>query len=45
MAQDFKMDLHFQASALMALQEATEDFIVRIFKDANLYTIHCQMCN
>ena len=36
------MDLHFQVSALMALQEASEDFLVRILEDANLCAIHAK---
>jgi histone H3 len=33
-------DLRFQAHALMALQEACEAFIVGLFEDANLCSIH-----
>lgn len=40
--QDYKMDLCFQASALMALKEASEDFLVRILEDANLCAIHAK---
>ena len=29
-----------QAEALMALQEAAEDYLVRLFEDANLCAIH-----
>ena len=39
-AQDFKTDLCFQASAVMALQEASEAFLVGLFKDTNLCAIH-----
>ena len=39
-AQDFKTDLCFQATALMALQEATEAWLVRLFEDMNLCVIH-----
>ena len=35
-AQDFKEDLRFQASALAALQEASEAYVVGLFEDANL---------
>lgn len=35
-AQDFKQDLRFQASALAALQEASEAYVVGLFEDANL---------
>ena len=39
-AQDFRMDLHFQSSAILALQEAAETWLVQLFESANLYTIH-----
>ena len=41
-AQDFKMDLRFQAAAIMALQEASEDFLIQILEDANLCAIHAK---
>ena len=40
-AQDFRMDLHFQSSAILALQEATEAWLVQLFESANLCCIHC----
>ena len=39
-AQDFKTDLRFQASAIMALQESTEAYLVGLFEDSNLCAIH-----
>jgi histone H3 len=39
-AQDFKNDLRFQASAILALQEATESYLVGLFEDTNLCAIH-----
>ena len=33
-------DLRFQATSINALQEATEAFIVSLFEDINLVTIH-----
>ena len=39
-AQDFKTDLRFQGSAVLALQEAAEAFMTGIFEDANLCSIH-----
>ncbi len=39
-AQAFKHDVRFQMSALNALQEASEDYMVGIFEDANLCAIH-----
>jgi histone H3 len=39
-AQDFKTDLRFQSSAVMALQEASE--LVGLFEDTNLCAIHAK---
>ncbi|KAK6314520.1 hypothetical protein J4Q44_G00159790 [Coregonus suidteri] len=39
-AQDFKTDLRFQSSAVMALQEASEAYLVGLFEDTNLCPIH-----
>lgn len=41
-AQDFKNDLRFQANALAALQEATENYLVHLFEDTNLCAIHAK---
>ena len=41
-AQDFKTDLRFQASAIMALQEASEAYLVGLFENANLAAIHAK---
>ncbi|KAL3846351.1 hypothetical protein ACJMK2_017349, partial [Sinanodonta woodiana] len=41
-AQDFKTDLRFQISAVMALQEASEAYLVAIFEDTNLCAIHAK---
>lgn len=41
-AQDFKSDLRFQSSALLALQEAGEAYLVSLFEDANLCALHCK---
>ncbi|XP_041038232.1 uncharacterized protein LOC121274919 [Carcharodon carcharias] len=38
-AQDFKTDLRFQSSAVMALQEASEAYLVGLFEDTNLAVI------
>nr|XP_006821693.1 PREDICTED: histone H3-like [Saccoglossus kowalevskii] len=38
-AQDFKTDLRFQSSAVMALQEASEAHLVGLFEDTNLCAI------
>ena len=41
-AQDFKTDLRFQASAIGALHEAMEAYLVGLFEDTNLCTIHAK---
>lgn len=38
--QDFDPDLRFQPRAIEALQEAAEVFLVDLFADTNLCTIH-----
>ncbi len=41
-AQDFKSDLRFQSSAILALQEASEAYLVGLFEDTNLCAIHAK---
>ena len=41
-AQDYKTDLRFQSSAIVALQEAAESFLVGLFEDTNLCVIHAK---
>jgi histone H3 len=41
-AQEMKSDLRFQSSAVLALQEATESFLVHLFEDTNLAAIHAK---
>ncbi|KAF3773886.1 histone H3-2 [Nymphaea thermarum] len=41
-AQDFKTDLRFQSSAVAALQEAAEAYLVGLFEDTNLCAIHAK---
>ena len=41
-AGDFKNDLRFQATAIVALQEATEAYMVSLFEDTNLAAIHAK---
>ena len=38
--QDFRLNLHFQSSAIFALQEATEIWLVQLFESTNLCAIH-----
>ena len=37
---NFKTDLHFTAESAYTLQSAAEDYLVRLFEDSNLCTIH-----
>uniref|UniRef100_A0A8C5KTS7 Core Histone H2A/H2B/H3 domain-containing protein n=1 Tax=Jaculus jaculus TaxID=51337 RepID=A0A8C5KTS7_JACJA len=37
-----KTDLRFQSSAVMALQEASEAYLVGLFEDTNLCAIHAK---
>ena len=41
-AQDFKVNLRFQAAAIEALQEASEAYLVGLFDDTNLCAIHAK---
>ena len=41
-AKRFKVDVRFRSSTLMALQEATEAYLVRLFEDTNLCAIHAK---
>ena len=41
-AQDYKTDLRFQSTAVAALQEASEAYLVSLFEDTNLCAIHAK---
>lgn len=41
-ASEFHTDLRFQASAIAALQEASEAYLVGLFEDTNLCAIHAK---
>ena len=41
-AQDLSTDLRFQSTAILALQEAAEAFLVGLFEDTNLRAIHAK---
>ena len=41
-AHDLKSELRFQSSAIGALQEAAEAYLVSLFEDTNLCTIHAK---
>ena len=40
--QEFATNLCFQSSAMMALQEASEAYLVGLFEDSNLCAIHAK---
>ena len=42
LAVEFKTDLRFQSTALLALQEAAEAYLVGLFEDTNLCAIHAK---
>jgi Core histone H2A/H2B/H3/H4 len=39
---EFKSDLRFQSTAILALQEASEAYLVSLFEDTNLCAIHAK---
>src|SRR5436190_4850167 len=41
-AQELKSDVRFQSTALLALQEAAEAYIVGVFEDTNLCCVHAK---
>ncbi|EER00947.1 histone 3, putative [Perkinsus marinus ATCC 50983] len=41
-AQEFEVGLRFQKSAVLALQEAAEAYLVGLFEDTNLCAIHAK---
>eukprot|EP00946_MAST-07B_sp_MAST-7B-sp1_P003985 g3985.t1 len=41
-AQEFKSNLRFQTTAILALQEASEAYLVGLFEDTNLCAIHAK---
>nr|CDS28818.1 Histone H3c [Hymenolepis microstoma] len=41
-AQNYKNDLRFQSSAVGALQEAAEAYLISLFEDSNLCAIHAK---
>jgi histone H3 len=42
LAQAFQPDLRFQGSAILAMQEASEAYLVGLFEDTNLCAIHAK---
>mmetsp|Transcript_28231 Transcript_28231/g.28519 ORF Transcript_28231/g.28519 Transcript_28231/m.28519 type:complete len:141 (+) Transcript_28231:89-511(+) len=41
-SQDYKADLRYQASAILAIQEGAEAYLVGLFEDAMLCAIHAR---
>ena len=41
-ATEFKSDLRFQTQAILALQEACEAYLIKLFEDTNLCAIHAK---
>ena len=41
LSSDFRSDWRFQSSAMYALQEAAEAYLVGLFEDTNRCAIHC----
>jgi histone H3 len=41
-AQEHRTDLQFQSMAVLALQEASEAYLVGVFKDTNLCAMHAK---
>jgi histone H3 len=41
-AQGFKNDLRFQSTAILAIQEACEAYLVSLFEDTNLCALHAR---
>ena len=41
-AMDFKTDLRFRKSGMLALQEASESYVVGLLEDTNLLAIHAK---
>ena len=41
-AQNFQVELRFQSTAILALQEAAEAYLVSLFEDTNLCAVHAK---
>lgn len=41
-SQDFKADMRWQSTAMLALQEAAEAYLIGLFEDTNLCAIHAK---
>ena len=41
-AQDFKTNIRFQSSAILALHESAEAYLIGLFEDTNMCAIHAK---
>ena len=41
-AEEFKLNLRFQSTAVLALQEAAEAYLIGLFEDTNLCALHAK---
>ena len=41
-AEKLKLDVHFQSTAILAYQEASEAYLIGLFEDANLCAMHAR---
>lgn len=42
LAMEYRLDLRFQSTAILALQEAAEAYLVGLFEDTNMCAIHAK---
>ena len=43
-SEDFKIDLRFEAKAILCLQEASEAYLIGLLEDSNVCAIHLKRC-
>ena len=44
LGQQFMVRIRFQGTTIMALQEASEAYLISLFEDSNLCAIHAKQC-
>ena len=42
-AQEFTTDIRFQSTAILAIQEAAESYLIGLFEDSNLCALHAKV--
>ena len=42
LSQEFKTDLRFQSNAILAMQESAEAYLIGLYEDTNICTIHAK---